>query len=623
VDGVLLAIAFVLTRCAAATAGDPAIDRIEPPSWWTAARPQQISLLIEGRNLEGAMVEFDCDGVRVDQVEHGVAGRAMMVEATILGGAKPGARQVRFVRGGRRLDHPWVLYPARERRPEPFGPDDIIYLIMPDRFADGNARNNEPESGDRMLDRSSPDAYHGGDFQGIRLKLPYLKDLGVTAIWLTPIYRPVSRWFITKAGAKVRRMAEYHGYGPVDFYDTNPRFGTMDEYRTLVAEAHRLGLKVIQDQVLGHTGPRHRWMKAAPFNGWFHGSVADPPVCTFRFEALSNPHADESERRGVTDGWFLGLLPDLDTRNPRVRRYAIQQSLWWAGQFDADSIRLDTYPLVEREFWRDWSRERERVVPGLAVVGEAWVHDPAELSFFQGGRAGWDGIDPGVDSVFDFPLYEAVTQVFSGKAPATRLASILARDGLYPRPERLVTFLDNHDTPRLAALAGVGPARYRVAVAFLLTTRGIPQLTWGDELGLPGHMDDRRDFPGGFPGDERDGFTRSGRTREERATFDVWRNLIGLRRSHPALLRGRLIDLGVGETTYVFLREEGDERLVVALNIGSSPASLSISAQRIEGAVEVETIYGVARARIDGGALALELPGESASVLRVRKPLLR
>jgi glycosidase len=515
------------------------------------------------------------------------------------------------------------LYPALARRPQPFGPDDVIYLIMPDRFADEEPRNNDTGDGDQMLDRASPDAYHGGDFRGILQRLPYLKDLGVTAIWLTPVYRPEPRWLTTKAGEKLRRMAEYHGYCPVNFYDTNPRFGTIEEYRALVAGAHRLGLKVIQDQIVGYTGPRHHWTGSPPFDGWFHGSITNPPPCTFRYEALTNPHADPSDRRGVTDGWFFSLLPDLDTRNPRVRRYAIQQSLWWAARFEADGIRLDTYPLVEREFWRDWSRERAVVIPGLAVVGEAWVLEPAELCFFQGGRPGWDGIDPGVDSVFDFPLYQAITQVFSGKAPAARLSAVLARDGLYPRPEHLVTFLDNHDTPRLAAMPGVGPARYRVAIAFLLTTRGIPQMTWGDELGLPGHMDDRRDFPGGFRGDPRDAFTPSGRSPAEQAAFETWRTLIGLRRSSEALRRGRLIDLGATQTTYAYLREAGDDRLVVALNVGAGPATLRIPAARINGASRVENLFGAASARLDAGALALDLPGESAAVLRIVGSLAR
>jgi len=612
----LLAWGLCFTAVAAATAGEPAVLRVEPPSWWTADQPQPISLLIEGRDLEGATATSDSPSLRIANAEPGLGGRALWVEATIPAGAKPGDLNIEIRSQGQRHSLPWALMPAPREKPRPFGPDDTIYLIMPDRFADGDPRNNEAGGGDSMLDRSSPDAYHGGDFAGIRQHLSYLKDVGVTAIWLTPVYRPEPRWLDMKIGALKRRMAEYHGYCPVDFYDTNPRFGSREEYRAMVEEAHRIGLKVIQDQILGYTGPRHRWVHAPPFDGWFHGPIANPPICTFRYDLLANPHASEIERRGVTDGWFFGLLPDLDTHNSRVKRYAIQQSLWWMLRFAADGIRLDTYPLVEREFWRDWSRQREAVAPGMSVVGEAWDQDPWQLCYFQGGRVGWDGIDPGVNSVFDFPLNLAIVQVFTGKAPATRLRDVLARDGLYPGPGRLVTFLDNHDTPRLAAIPGVGPARYRLAIAFLLTSRGIPQMTWGDEIGLPGHMDDRRDFPGGFPGDSRSALDAKGRTPEEQATFETWKTLIRLRRSSLALRRGRLIDLVVSDKTYAYLREAGDERLVVVLNLGTGPAAVPIPRDRIKGAGRFETVYGSARTRLEPANAVVELPAESVGVIR-------
>jgi glycosidase len=289
-------------------------------------------------------------------------------------------------------------------------------------------------------------------------------------------------------------------------------------------------------------------------------------------------------------------------------------------RFEADGIRLDTYPLVDREFWRDWSRQRETTLPGMSVVGEAWSEDPWQLCFFQGGRTGWDGIDPGVDSVFDFPLHAAIVQVFSGRAPATRLSTVFSRDGLYPRADRLVTFLDNHDTPRLAASAGVSPARYRAAVAFLLTTRGIPQMTWGDEIGLPGRgMDDRRDFPGGFPGDSRNAFLAEGRTAEEQATFETWKSLIRLRRSSVALRRGRQIDLAAVEKTYAFLREASDERLIVVLNVGTNPATVRIPIDRINGASRFETVYGSAQSRLESAGLIVDLAGESASVIRATR----
>ncbi len=318
----------------------------------------------------------------------------------------------------------------------------------------------------------------------------------------------------------------------------------------------------------------------------------------------------------MTDGWFAGILPDLNMRNPRVSRYQIQQSLWWITLFPADGVRLDTYPMVDRVFWQDWSRRLKTVHPGIRAVGEAWVVDAADLSFFQGGRAGWDGIDPGVDAVFDFPLYQAATAVFSGQSPATALAQALRRDGLYPRPDLLVTFLDNHDTPRLASVPGVTPARLRLAVAFLLTTRGIPQITWGDEIGLPGHMDDRRDFPGGFPGDPRDAFTAAGRSPEEQRLFAAYRDLLRLRKASPALRRGTLTDLVANETVYVYLRQIRDEHVIVALNLGKTPAKVPMPPD-LSG--PVERLYGDPQWDDTPRGSRLELPGESAAVMRIMK----
>ncbi len=605
-----------LAAALAAAAGEPSVVRVNPPFWWSSAPAQSIGLLIEGRDLGGATASCDSSALRIERVEPGQAGRALWVEATIPERARPGDLQIKIEVHGTRLRVPWAILPRPSRKPQPFGSDDIIYMVMSDRFADGDPHNNEAGNGDSLLDRSSPDAYHGGDFAGIRQHLGYLKDLGVTAIWIAPVYRPEPRRLEIKSRAGKRKMADYHGYSPVDFFDTNPRFGTPAEYRALVNEAHRLGLKIIQDQIVGFTGPRHHWRQAPPFDGWFHGPITSPPVCTFRYDVLANPHASESERRGVTDGWFFGLLPDLDTRNPKVKRYAIEQSLWWMLNFDADGVRLDTYPLVEREFWRDWSRRREAAVPGMSVVGEAWVSDPWQLCFFQGGRPGWDGIDPGVDSVFDFPLNRAIVQVFSERAPATRLSMVVSRDGLYPRAERLVTFLDNHDTPRLAAAPGLDPNRYRLAVAYLLTTRGIPQMTWGDEIGLPGHMDDRRDFPGGFPGDSRSAFEAKGRTTDEQATFETWKRLIRLRRSSPALRRGRLIELAVSDKTYAYLREMGEERIVVVFNLDTIPTSVQIARDKIKDLRRFELAYGSAVTRLESADLIVELPAESAAALR-------
>jgi glycosidase len=615
-DSVRQAVLVLAVLAQALTAAAQVVETIEPPSWWVERDEQRLLLLIEGSGLDEAEVRVAHGPIKVARVEPGRQGHALFVDVTVPGNADASRCELEIAAGGKIIRRPWELVPKPARHPDPFGPDDVIYLVMPDRFADGDSANDEPAGGERMLDRRDTHAYHGGDFAGLRRRLPDLVDLGVTAVWLTPIYRQTTTWFAGNIAGTPRKMADFHGYCAVDFYETNPRFGSLRDYRALVDEAHRLGLKVIQDHVLGHTGPKHRWAVHPPTDDWLNGPIDHPPVCTFRFDALTDPHAREADRRGVTDGWFAGILPDLNLRDPRASRYAAQQSLWWATLFEADGIRLDTYPMSDRAFWRDWSRTLKAAHPAMRAVGEAWVTDAADLSFFQGGRAGWDGIDPGVDSVFDFPMYAAAVAVFSGKAPASALAQALRRDALYPRPDLLVTFLDNHDTPRFAAVPGVTPARLKLAVAFLLTTRGIPQLTWGDEIGLPGHMDDRRDFPGGFPGDPRDAFTAAGRTPAEQEIFATYRELLHLRKSSPALRRGTLTELVANEAVYAYLRRHGTERLVVALNLGKTPAAVPLPPE-VSGAAE--RLSGEARWVDTPGGPRLELPGESAAIFRLAR----
>jgi neopullulanase len=609
------AVLFLAVLAHHVTASAQVVESIEPPSWWVERDEQGLLLLIEGSGLDGAQVGVVQGPIKVARIEPGRQGHALFVEVTVPAKAEASHCEFEIAAGGKTIRRPWELVPKPARRPEPFGPDDVLYLIMIDRFANGDPTNDELAAGDKMVDRRDSHAYHGGDFAGVRAKLANLVDLGVTAVWLTPVYHDAPTWFQGNIAGVPRKMADFHGYCPVSFFDTNPRFGSLRDYRGLVDEAHRLGLKVIQDHVLGHTGPKHRWRVRPPTDDWLHGPIDHPPLCNFRFEALANPHAREAERRGLTDGWFAGILPDLNMRDSRVARYAIQQSLWWTTLFEADGVRLDTYPMVDRSFWQEWSRRLKSAHPSIRTVGEAWIVDPADLSFFQGGRTGWDGVDPGVDTVFDFPLYNAAAAVFSGSAPAKLLAESVRRDGLFPHPELLVTFLDNHDTPRLAGLAGVTPRRLTMAVAFLLTTRGIPQITWGDELGMPGHMDDRRDFPGGFPGDPRDAFAAAGRTTVEQEVFAAYRDLLRLRKATLALRGGTLTDLVANDTVYAYLRERENERVVVALNLGKAPAEVMLP-PAISG--PAERLYGEARWFDSPGGPRLGLPAEAAVVLRLK-----
>ncbi len=598
---------------AAQAAPAPRIERLSPPSWWPEAGPRDLMVLVEGANLTGAVVRTERPGVTIRRTESPGAGHSLFIDLRLAADLEPGPVPLTIAVGDAQTIARFEIVPRPTRRPDPLGPDDVIYLVMPDRFANGEPGNDAAGTAEPMLDRANPRAYHGGDFAGLRERLPYLADLGVTALWLTPIYQAGPRWFrSSNARGQTTLFADYHGYSAVDHFATNPQLGSLADYRALVDEAHRLGLKVIQDQVLGHVGPQHRWAQQPPATDWLHGPVGRPLSCNFRLDALANPHASAADRRGLTDGWFFGILPDLATETERVRQFAIQQSLWWTVLFEADALRLDTYPMIDRGFWRDWSRAQAAVDPARLALGEAWTTDPAVLPFYQGGRVGWDGIDPGVGAVFDFPLQQALQQVATGGAPAKALGQVLARDGLFPRPDRLVTFLDNHDMPRFAGLTGVDAARQELAATFLLTTRGIPQLTWGNEIGLLGHGDDRRDFPGGWPGDAHDAFTPDGRTPAEAATFATFRTLLHLRRDHEALRRGDLTELIATDTVYAFVRRTGAEIVVVALNFGDQAASVRLPREPLGPASAAERLHGEGTLTLEADAASLALPAHRA-----------
>ncbi len=619
-------LAFVVPLAGPAVAGDaPVVERVEPPSWWPSDREQRVTLLVEGPGVGrgSPRVEAGGQGVRVLGVEPGNDGRYLFVDLAVAADAELGPRTIRVETDEGRAAYDWPMVAPSGDRIGPLALGDVVYLVMPDRFANGDPSNDRPPGPDPLLDRGNVQAYHGGDLAGLKGRLPYLRDLGVTALWLTPLVKGSDRWFVNSRIPQVPPMAGFHGYSPTDLYAVDPHLGTWPEYVEFVAEAHRHGLKVIQDHILGYVGPHHRWVDAPPLDDWFHGPVDDPPVCTFRFDLGADPYATVRDREGLTHGWFFGVIPDLNTGHPRVRQLMIQQSLWWAVLGGADDVRLDTYPLVERDFWREWSEALRAHRPEMRVVGEAWVGDAPTLSFYQGGRAGWDGIDPGVLTVFDFPLFESATRAFLLGQPMTDLSKTLGRDGLYPDPARLVTFLDNHDTRRFGdAEPPPDPRLVELAITFLMTTRGIPQLTWGDEIGLGGHMDDRRDFPGGFPDDPRDAFEPAGRAPAESRRFDHWRSLIAARKASAALRGGALENLAIGDDFYVYKKTAGAERMVVGLNRGDRAVGIGLDLREREDPIgSIERVLGEGELTPAEGAHRLTLPPLSAGVFRVMPPV--
>jgi glycosidase len=395
-------------------------------------------------------------------------------------------------------------------------------------------------------------------------------------------------------------------------------------------------MKTFFDAVPNHVGPKHPWVSNPPLPDWFHGTLQhhldsfSPLKGPFYgkpsgqnrsndpFEALVDPHAPLSMKRNLTDGWFFGVLPDLNTENPIVEQYLLQNSIWWAEISGLDGFRVDTFPYVGRKFWANWHAGLRRIYPHLTTIGEVFHPDPSVTSFFVGGVRRYDGIDSGLSTVFDFPMFFALRDVLLGKSPVGRIADVLRHDSLYSHPEMLVSFFANHDVPRFASLEGSSPAKLKLAFALTLTLRGVPQIYYGDEIGMQGggDPDNRRDFPGGWIGDPNDAFTPSGRTRDQEESFSYVQSLLKLRRDHPALRGGRLWHLPSDESSYVFLRESEEERLVVAFNNADQPRELRIPVNETpaQRAASLVNLFGEARAELTGGEIRLRMPAQSLSI---------
>ena len=605
------------------TADAPVVTKVEPPNWWAGLTPD-VMLLLSGKNLGATHVSCNLQEVSVSRTQATGGGNYLFVWLKLGAGLKSGTAVCRITtpRGQTSFELPIAARKQILGRNQGISLDDVIYLIMPDRFADGDPTNDEPSEFPGSSDRGKSRAWHGGDLRGVEQHLGYLKDLGVTTVWLTPI---------VKNGA----TQDYHGYGAVDLYAVDPHLGTLEDCQSLVRAAHQQHMKVFFDVVPNHVGTLNPWIKNPPLPDWFHGTESaqidsfSPLKGSFYggsetagqhdpFEALVDPHTPPRYRRNLTEGWFYGKLPDLNTENPMVVQYLIQNSIWWAEASGLDGYRVDTFPYVGRQFWAEWHAGLRKLYPRLSTIGEAFHPDPTVTSFFVGGRKGWDGIDTGLTTVFDFPMFFTIRDVLTKKAPVGRIANILRQDSLYPHPELLVPFFANHNVPRFASLEGASAAKERLAFGLTLTLRGVPELYYGDEIGMTGAGDpeNRHDFPGGWIGDRQNAFTSEGRTPEQQETFRYVQELLRVRREHAALRGGKFWHLFSDDTSYVFVRESEDERVVVAFHNGGSERELTIPLKDTPGQGTASTlkIFGAAMAEVASQDLRVHLPAESLSI---------
>jgi glycosidase len=626
ISRLLLPVVFMLGAQLCFAQNRPEVLKVEPPSWWAGSSLNPVRLMIRGKNLKNARVQVVGRGLRiVGAPKTNQRGTYLFLDVALAPNAQPGPRQLRITTTEGIAQGSFEILPPLNRvgRFQGFSPADVMYLIMIDRFSDGDPANNDPPQSGGIYDRKNKFYYHGGDLQGVIDRLPYLKDLGVTAIWLTPWYDNYDQPNQIEL-KEDKPSTGFHGYNPQDFYAVEEHFGTLAKLSEMVELAHRSGIKVIQDEVVNHTGPYHPWVDDPPTPAWFNGTKADHLKNVFQTWVLHDPRPVEELKRETMEGWFLDFLPDLNQKDPEVSRYLVQNTLWWIGTTGLDGIRMDTWQYVPNSFWRDWNAALKREFPSFKVVGEVKDGDVVHTSFFQGGKMRFDGVDSGLDSLLDFPVFYPIRHAFAEGHRVDEIPKTLAKDYLYNNPGILVTLLGGHDDGRFMSEKGATLDGLKLANAFVLTTRGVPQLYYGDEIAMtgPDEPTTRGDFPGGFPGDKRNAFSSAGRTKEEEELFQYIRKLTQLHRQLEPLKRGSLISLYVSEQQYAYARKINSEVVVVVINNDTKPATVEfdVGPVGLADGVELKDQLDLRRiGRVANRHLKVTLPARIAIVFGNQK----
>ena len=572
-----LLIPFVMmavVSCTAAEPFDPAsvadaegqVTRVEPLSWWVGMKTP-LQLLVQGERISDFDVKMEGGGARVKQLHKADSPNYLFVDVEVDADAAPGTRYLVFTRGEEQFKLPYELDARREgsRERESFTTADAIYLLMPDRFADGDPSIDSTEDTLEKADRENLHGRHGGDLQGMIDHLDYIADLGMTAIWSTPLL------------LDNEPVYSYHGYACADYYHIDPRMGTNELYREYVSEAHKRDLKIIMDIVTNHCGIAHWWMKDLPFEDWIHQFPTFTRTNAL-FSTNMDPNASQYDLQLQESGWFDTSMPDMNLDNPYLLHYFKQWAVWWIEWADLDGLRVDTYPYNEKQPMSEWCQALLDEYPNLNIVGECWTADIPQLAYWQGGNPNKDGFDTHLPSIMDFPLRDAMCAALSTDsvkwdAGMIRIYNTLSDDFVYHDLSKMMIFSGNHDTERTADILRGNVGRMKIAMALLATMRGYPQIYTGDELMIrsldlkQGHGGLRVDTPGGWDGDKVNLFTEEGRTGDVKELFDFTRKIFRWRKTKEVIHHGKTLHFVDREhNTYAFFRYTDDEAVFVFAN---------------------------------------------------------
>ncbi len=558
------------------------IDRIEPANWFVGMKNPQVQLMVYGSGIRDVQeVTTDYPGVRIDSLVRLDSPNYLLIYMNVKD-AQPGKMTLLFKSQKSKLKPKTFELKAREKKGEEhkgFDISDVLYLLMPDRFASGRADNDQIAGMNTYTnDRTQPSLRHGGDLEGIRQHLDYFTELGVTALWFTPLLEnnsPDNNGFST-----------YHGYATTDYYKVDPRFGSNEEYRLLVNEAHQKGLKVVMDMIFNHCGFEHPWVKDLPSNDWLNlhewlkesNGTSDSRNTSFlqtsyKLTPVVDPYASEVDKKETTEGWFVSTMPDLNQHNPHLMRYLIQNSKWWIETVGIDGIRMDTYPYAFAEPMAQWMKELDEEYPNFNTVGETWVTEPPYTATWQKDSK-LSEHNSYLKTVMDFSFFDKMSQAKNEETDAwwngmNRLYNSFVYDYLYPNPSSVMAFIDNHDTDRFLG-AGRDSLMLKQALTLLLTVQRIPQLYVTD-----GNV--RQDFPGGFPGDAHNCFTKEGRSKSEQSMFSWLSRLLHWRQSNETIIRGYQTQFIPYNGIYVITRRWHRNTVMTILNGTSKPATMPVA----------------------------------------------
>ena len=611
----ILAAALLAALPCCANAASYRIDHMDPPLWWTGMHNPRLQLMVHGARIADLEPTLNYPGVRIASVSRVANRNYLFIDLEIAPGTTPGTVDLAFQRGSDAVHYSYQLLaraPGSAQRAG-FSSRDAIYQVMPDRFADGNPANDSTAGTREKADRANPGGRHGGDIQGMAEHLDYIRDLGFTMLWPTPLLESDMPAY------------SYHGYATTDHYRIDPRYGSNEEYRNFVALARSKGMGVIQDVVLNHIGSKHWWMQDMPTPDWITHMGQFVPTAHHRV-ALQDPYASAQDKQDFTEGWFADSMPDLNQANPYLATYLIQNDIWWVEYAGLAGLRVDTYGYSNTDFLSRWSAALMAEYPHLNMVGEEWSMMAPVVAHWQEGKQNFDGYVSHMPSMMDFPLNDALRRALAATddatASLTTLYEALSLDYLYPNAGKLVLFEGNHDMSRIYSELHGDDKLVRMALASVATAPRIPQFYSGTEIEMPstvGSRDDasyRRDFPGGWRGDAVDAFSGKGLSQQQAAMQAYVKKLFNWRKTATVVHNGRTMHYGPEQNTYVYFRYDGKQKVMVALNKNSSDTVLNTARfhEMLDGVKAGTDVITGQRVSLDG---EVKLPARSALILEI------